>query len=171
MAQPGKTIFFGIDPGTSGTGYGVVSVVNNTVRWVNSGVICPPRTVGLEMKLEWIFDRLCDKLSAHSPSCVCIEQAFYGKNARTALVLGLARGITLLAARKSGAAVVEFSPLEIKKSVVGNGNATKEQVAFMIKTLLSPPISHERLDAYDALAAALCAFYHSTGYPAGNGAT
>ena len=155
-----RHVFFGIDPGTVATGYGVIDVLDNTVRWADSGVICPDARGHLSEKLEFIFSELCVKLDKYMPSCVCVEQAFYGKNARTALVLGCARGVALLAARKSGAFLVEYSPLEIKKSVVGNGNATKEQVAFMIQTLLHPPEIHRRLDAYDALAAAMCAFYH-----------
>jgi crossover junction endodeoxyribonuclease RuvC len=117
----------------------------------------------MPVKLEGIYDGLYGKIGEHAPTRVCVEQAFYGKNARTALVLGLARGMALLAARKSGVEVVEFSPLEIKKAVVGRGNATKEQVSYMVHTLLHPPAGHAQVDANDALAAALCAFYHYRG--------
>jgi len=154
------SIFFGVDPGTTATGYGVIRTVDNAVSYVDSGVICPRRGVPLADKLEQIYDRLGEKLAEHAPAVVCVEQAFYGKNVRTALVLGLARGMALLAARKSGAEVVEYSPLEIKKAVVGNGNAAKEQVAYMVRMLLSAPQDGGRTDEYDALAAALCAFYH-----------
>jgi len=152
--------FFGVDPGTRVTGYGVVSVVNNTVEWVDSGVLRARAGAQLPEKLAGIYDGLSEKIARHSPRCVCVEQAFYGKNARTALVLGLARGVALLAARKSGVNVVEYSPLEIKKSVVGSGRATKEQVSYMVHMLLHPPQESAQEDACDALAAALCAFYH-----------
>ena len=152
--------FFGVDPGTAATGYGVVRIEGNTVRWVDSGVISTLRAAQLDEKLECIFDGLCGKIALHGPDTVCVEEAFYGKNARTALVLGLARGVSLLAARKCNARVVEFSPREIKKAVVGNGGATKQQVAFMVQTLLGPSTRHATLDASDALAAALCAYYH-----------
>jgi crossover junction endodeoxyribonuclease RuvC len=91
---------------------------------------------------------------------VCIEEAFYAKNVHTTLLLGQARGVALLAAVQSGAAVAEYSPREIKKSVVGNGNAEKCQVEFMIKALLSLRGETYPADAYDALAAAVCDFRH-----------
>jgi crossover junction endodeoxyribonuclease RuvC len=153
-------IFFGVDPGTNATGYGVIDVRDNTVRWKDSGVIVPSARTSLPEKLETIYNRLLEKMQEHGPNCVCVEQAFYAKNVHTTLILGHARGVALLAARKCGAAVAEFSPLEIKKAVVGNGHATKDQVLYMINALLSPTATHERLDAYDALAAALCAYYH-----------
>ncbi|MBD3393619.1 MAG: crossover junction endodeoxyribonuclease RuvC, partial [Chitinivibrionales bacterium] len=152
--------FLGVDPGTAITGYGVIRADGNTVFWVDSGIIRPPSGATLAEKLEVIYDGLCERIVSHMPSCVCVEQAFYGRNARTALVLGCARGLALLAARKSGAVVMEFSPTEIKKTVVGNGNAAKDQVSYMVQTLLSPGEKHAQADAYDALAAALCAFYH-----------
>jgi crossover junction endodeoxyribonuclease RuvC len=154
------TVFLGVDPGTTTTGYGIIKAVDNMVSWVDSGVIRPRANAGLPEKIEYIYDSLCEKIATCKPQCVCIEQAFYGKNARTALVLGCARAAAMLAAQKSGARIVEFSPLEIKKAVVGNGNAAKEQVTYMINTLLHPKKKHRQYDAYDALAAALCAFYH-----------
>jgi crossover junction endodeoxyribonuclease RuvC len=152
-------IIFGIDPGTAITGYGVIKTNNNSVSWVDSGVIVTKANSSLEIRLERIFDTLTEKIKLHNPQRVCIEEAFYGKNVHTTLVLGHARGVAMLAAVKAGAAVSEYSPREIKKSVTGNGNATKEQVAYMVKMLLSPPCTHEHTDAYDALAVALCDFH------------
>ena len=149
-------IIFGIDPGTAITGYGVISVKGNTMGWVDSGVIHTKATLPLDLRLETIFDGLVDMMHRHTPDRVCIEEAFYGKNVRTTLVLGHARGVAMLAARKSGATVAEYSPREIKKAVTGNGNAEKEQVAYMVRMLVAPPAQHDQTDAYDALAVALC---------------
>ncbi|HEX7511710.1 MAG TPA: crossover junction endodeoxyribonuclease RuvC [Chitinivibrionales bacterium] len=151
-------IIFGIDPGTTITGYGVIRVDTNRVSWIDSGVIKPGKDGQLADKLADIYDGLLIKLKQHLPQRVCVEQAFYAKNVRTTLILGHARGVALLAAKHVGAEVAEYSPREIKKSVVGNGNADKQQVEYMIKALLAVPTQHEHSDAYDALAAALCDF-------------
>ena len=159
-----KTIFFGIDPGTAATGFGVIGVINNTVMWEDAGVISPAQKGNLAEKLETIYDALLERLAVHRPAYVCIEQAFYAKNARTTLILGHARGAAILAARKSGARVEEYSPREIKKALVGNGGASKEQVAYMVNAVLSPPGGPRQSDATDALAAALCSYYNCNNY-------
>ena len=151
-------IIFGIDPGTAVTGYGVIKVTDNRAAWVDSGIIATDSDVDLASRLAVIFDGLCSKIQQHKPGLVCIEEAFYAKNVHTTLLLGHARGVAMLAANKAGAAVDEFSPREIKKSLVGNGNATKDQVAYMVKFMLSPPVKHSQSDAYDALAVALTGF-------------
>ncbi len=151
-------IIFGIDPGTAATGYGVIRVVNNTVSWVDSGVVTTGCAQDLSKRLEIIYEALWQKMAEHSPDRVCIEQAFYAKNVHTTLILGHARGVAMLAASKSGASVHEYSPREIKKTVTGSGNAAKEQVQYMVKMLISPPREHLKSDAYDALAIAICDF-------------
>jgi crossover junction endodeoxyribonuclease RuvC len=151
-------VIFGIDPGTNITGYGVIKAVNNSVSWVDSGVIQTNSRDDLAGKLLAIYDGLVGKMAQHVPDRVCIEQAFYAKNVHTTLLLGHARGVAILAAKKAGACVAEYSPREIKKSVVGNGNAAKEQVEYMIRALLAVPVQAMHTDAYDALAAALCDF-------------
>lgn len=158
-------LIFGIDPGTAVTGFGVIRVKNNSVSWVDSGVITTSGKLPLAERLEVIYDSLQEKLHQHNPQRVCIEEAFYGKNVHTTLVLGHARGVTMLAAMKVGSVVAEYSPREIKKSITGNGNASKDQVSYMVKMLLSPPVAHEHADAYDALALALCDF-HTAGLAA-----
>ena len=154
-------IIFGVDPGTAVTGYGVIKTNNNAISWVDSGVITTNASSSLDRRLEQIYDLLADKIRTHSPDRVCIEESFYGKNVHTTLVLGHARGVAMLAARKSNAVVAEYSPREVKKALTGNGNATKEQVEYMIKVLLSPPQTHVHSDAYDALAIAVCDFYNA----------
>jgi crossover junction endodeoxyribonuclease RuvC len=153
-------IYFGVDPGTATTGYGIIRTQNNTVRWIDSGTISPCGAATLDEKLEHIYDALIVKLKGVGPGFICVEQAFYAKNVRTTLILGHARGVILLAGRKCGWEVMEYSPREIKKAVVGNGNASKDQVAFMIRTLLAPSSDKRQTDACDALAAAMCGFYH-----------
>jgi crossover junction endodeoxyribonuclease RuvC len=153
-------VFFGIDPGTSVTGYGVIRASGNSVGWVDCGVIQCRGELDMADKLRVIYDGLVEKLRQHSPGRVCIEQAFYAKNVHTTLLLGHARGVAMLAAAQSGAEVAEYSPREIKKSVVGNGNATKDQVEYMIRKMLAVPSACSHADAYDALAAAMCDFQH-----------
>jgi crossover junction endodeoxyribonuclease RuvC len=154
-------IIFGIDPGTAITGYGVIKTNNNMVQWVDSGVITTDASSALADRLVVIYNNLEEKIRMHAPDRVCIEEAFYGKNVHTTLVLGHARGVAMLAARKNGGEVFEYSPREVKKAVTGNGNAAKDQVEYMIKMLLSPPVTHLQSDAYDALAIAVCGFYNS----------
>jgi crossover junction endodeoxyribonuclease RuvC len=151
-------IIFGIDPGTAITGYGVIRVYNNSVSWVDSGIIKTTPGTELPDKLMVIYNDLYAKMQEHAPDRVSVEQAFYAKNVHTTLILGHARGVALLAAKQAGAAVVEYSPRTIKKSVVGNGNAAKDQVEYMVKTMLAIPVKHTHADAYDALASALCDF-------------
>jgi crossover junction endodeoxyribonuclease RuvC len=151
-------VILGIDPGTAVTGYGVIRTTDNRAAWVDSGVIATDSDVDLSSRLATIYDGLCKIIEQHHPGLVCVEEAFYAKNVHTTLLLGHARGVAMLAANKAGAAVDEFSPREIKKSLVGNGNATKDQVAYMVKFMLSPPVKHSQSDAYDALAVALTGF-------------
>ena len=155
-------IFAGIDPGTNITGYGIIRVDGNRVSWVDSGVIKTNAHDSLSGKLEAIYDGVLGIFGTHKPDCVSVEQAFYAKNVHTTLILGHARGVILLAAQKAGAALLEFSPREIKKAVVGNGNAQKEQVEYMIKMIVQPQGKQMLPDAYDALAAALCGYYNFT---------
>jgi crossover junction endodeoxyribonuclease RuvC len=153
-------IFFGIDPGTAVTGYGVIEVKNNAVSWIDCGVITTEPRAPLPARLLHIYDEIVKHFERHGPHRVSIEEAFYAKNVHTTLLLGHARGVVMLAAQKTGAQIAEYSPREIKKAITGNGNAEKSQVEYMVKMLLSPPASYARSDAYDALAVALCDFYN-----------
>ncbi len=153
-------IFFGIDPGTAVTGFGVIATEGNTLTYKDSGVINIDKKASLSEKLENIYDGLLCRMGECQPSCVSIEQAFYAKNVQTTLILGHARGVALLAAQKIGAQVLEFTPREIKKAVVGNGNAQKDQVEYMVKMILGISKTKTRSDEFDALATAICAFNH-----------
>lgn len=154
-------IIFGIDPGTAVTGYGVIEARGTSVSCKACGTITTASRSPLAARLQQIYDRIALELDACRPQRVAIEQAFYAKNVHTTLLLGHARGVLMLAARQCGAEVAEYSPREIKKAVTGSGGAEKTQVTYMVKALLSPPAEYEHSDAYDALAVALCDFFHA----------
>lgn len=145
----------GLDPGSRRTGFGLVERDGNRLLALAHGVIAPPARLDLAHRLHAIATRAGALIDEHRPDAVVIEEAFYHESVRSTLVLGHVRGALLVAAIERGAAVAEYSPREIKQSVTGNGAASKEQVAFMVKRLLClrgalPP------DASDALAAAIC---------------
>ncbi len=152
----------GIDPGTQYTGFGIVVFKNNSFMLVKSGIIKPKTGDSISSRLEFIFDEITNQIKIHNPDQFAIETAFYGKNIQSALKIGYVRGISLLAASKAGLPIGEYSPREVKKSVVGNGAASKEQVQYMIKKLLAIRIDKMRFDESDALAVAVCHAFQTT---------
>jgi crossover junction endodeoxyribonuclease RuvC len=147
---------FGIDPGSIRTGYGCVDTDGGRHRLVTCGALSSPAGARLPDRLHVIHDGLTRLLREASPDCVVIENLFHARNVRSALVLGHARGVAVLAAVEAGLPLVEYSPAEIKLAVVGYGRADKVQVQQMITLLLglaAPPTPH---DAADALAVAIC---------------
>ena len=129
-------IIFGVDPGTICTGFGIVKLKSSELSNIHSGVIQPPSNLELSLKLEFIYNELDRLIKRYKPDQFSLETAFYGKNVQSALKIGYVRGISMLAAVRNGLPTGEYSPREVKKSVVGNGAASKEQVQFMIKKLL-----------------------------------
>lgn len=146
----------GIDPGTIRCGYGVVDLFAGAARPIDYGVVRPPRDTDLPQRLKIIYDGLCELIERHEPEVVAVEGAFYGANAKTAIKIGEARGIVLLAAQSADLKLVQYPPATVKKAVVGNGNASKEQVQQMIKVELGLSEIPEPNDAADGLALALC---------------
>ncbi len=147
---------FGIDPGSDRTGFGCVDSDGSRHRLVTSGAITTPALAAFPDKLLTIHSQLTRLLRDCRPDCVAIENLFHAVNVRSALRLGHARGVAMLAAVEIGVPVVEYTPAEIKRAVVGYGRAEKQQVQSMIKLILglsSPPTPH---DAADALAVAIC---------------
>jgi crossover junction endodeoxyribonuclease RuvC len=146
----------GVDPGSSFTGYGIVAGQGSELSYVASGVIKLPRGASRYDKLRTIFLELGRVVEEHTPTHFAIEEVFYSKNPRSALVLGEARGAAILAASIAGVPIYEYSAREVKQSVAGNGAAHKSQVNFMLGKLLSlsPPPKSE--DESDALAVAVC---------------
>ena len=149
-------IIIGVDPGTNFTGYGLIEHEKNTFTKIHHGFIKLPPVKSLPQKLEIIYDELDRVIKSFKPDEFSIETAFYGKNVQSAMKIGYARGVSLLVAIHNNLPSSEYSPREIKKSVVGNGAASKEQVFFMISTLLNLKNVKMRFDESDALAVALC---------------
>jgi crossover junction endodeoxyribonuclease RuvC len=144
----------GIDPGSSATGYGVVDRSAGRLVHVSHGTLRPPRDVPLASRLDYLHRTVAEVIARHGPDCVAVEQVFVAASPRSALVLGQARGAILAAVAARGLPVNEYAPTRIKRSVTGNGRASKRQVKVMVKRLLAL----DRLpadDAADALAAAI----------------
>lgn len=150
-------LVLGIDPGTAVTGYGVVLLDGRTSSLVECGVIRTKPKQPLPARLRDIHDGVVELIARHRPDTVAVEDVFFARNVRTTVVLGHARGVILLAAEQAGVEIREFPPAEIKKAITGNGAATKEQVQFMVATLLRLKSAPEPADAADGVAAALCA--------------
>ena len=149
-------IILGVDPGTNYTGFGIVKAHKNSYTKIVNGLIKLPSNKSLTEKLEIIYAELDKLIKTYKPDEFAIETAFYGKNVQSAMKIGYARGVSLLAAVHNKIPTSEYSPREIKKSVVGNGAASKQQVSFMIKSLLDLKNVKMRFDESDALAIALC---------------
>ena len=147
---------FGIDPGSERTGYGCVDTDGRRHRLVVFGTIAPPVQSTFPERLTIIHAGLAALLAEHRPDCVAIENVFHAKNVRSALKLGHARGVALLAACQAGMAVAEYSPAEIKRAIVGFGRAEKQQVQKMVKAILSLEAAPTSTHAADALAVAIC---------------
>jgi crossover junction endodeoxyribonuclease RuvC len=153
---------FGIDPGSIRTGYGCVETDGTRHRLVTCGVLAAPARSTFPERLQVIHDGLHRLLQAAAPCCVVIENLFYARNVRSALLLGHARGVAVLAAVEAGLPVVEYTPAEIKLAIVGYGRAEKPQVQRMVKLLLGLDAMPTH-DAADALAIAICHAHAGTG--------
>lgn len=153
---------FGIDPGSTRTGYGCVETDGTRHVLVMCGAIAAPAGSGFAEKLHIIHDTLARGLRETTPDCVSIENLFHARNVRSALQLGHARGVAMLAAVQAGVPIVEYTPAEIKLAVVGYGRADKIQVQQMVKLLLGLTALPKPFDASDALAAALCHCHSGT---------
>ncbi|MBW2599549.1 MAG: crossover junction endodeoxyribonuclease RuvC [Deltaproteobacteria bacterium] len=148
-------IILGIDPGTKTTGYGVVEKGERSILNVAYGEIRMRRGEPLSSCLKKIYDQLIEIIREYAPDAVALEDIFYGKNVKSLIKLAQARGVIILAASHSSIPLYEYTPLEVKKAIVGYGRAEKIQVQHMVRVILSlketPP-----LDASDALAIAIC---------------
>jgi len=162
----------GIDPGTTATGYGVVSRTSEgRLTLLECGVVRTTSRAALADRIREIFEEIEGVLGRFQPDAVSVEAVFQGKNVRSALVLGHARGAILLAASLRGVAIHEYSPREIKKAVVGHGNASKDQVGLMVQERLRLKTAPAPSDAADGVAAALCHFVMGVGGPLAGGGT
>ncbi|MBI3110899.1 MAG: crossover junction endodeoxyribonuclease RuvC [Ignavibacteriales bacterium] len=156
-------IILGVDPGTLVTGYGVVEAIGGRFTVLEVDVVRNRSDASMPIRLKAIYSKLCSVIKRHHPDEFAIETAFYGKNAQSAMKIGHARGVSILAAVNSKIPTSEYSPREVKQAVVGNGAASKEQVSFMIRSILKLKRVPKTYDATDALAVALCHFHKMTG--------
>ena len=159
MGRPSPTIVMGIDPGSRITGYGIISVLGNHCSCVDYGAIRAHQRrieIPFAQRLKTIYRELRKVLRRHAPAVVAVESVFHAVNARSALQLGHARGVVLLAAAELEIPLFEYSPREVKKSISASGRATKEEVQAMVRILLKLKENPRPNDAADALAVALC---------------
>ncbi len=148
-------VILGIDPGLSSTGFGVIRKEGAELRSLEYGGIETPPGAVLSARLDKIYREVTEVMQRHRPDVVVLEQLFFSSNAKSAMAVGEARGAIMLAAAHGSAEVVQYTPLEIKQALVGQGKAAKDQVSFMVRSILKlPPIASDH--ASDALAAAVC---------------
>jgi crossover junction endodeoxyribonuclease RuvC len=147
---------FGIDPGSVRTGFACVESDGSRHRLVDAGAIVPGRSLSFPARLRTIHRVLAERIGAAKPDCVVVESLFHAANARSALQLGHARGVALLAAVEAGVNIVEYTPAEVKRAVVGYGRAEKGQVQRMVQLLLGLEQQPAPHDVADAMAIAIC---------------
>ncbi|CAN5672893.1 crossover junction endodeoxyribonuclease RuvC [soil metagenome] len=150
----------GIDPGTALLGYGIVTG-SDPLRMIEYGAIETEPGESPAARLEVIYDALRDLINEYSPDVVAVEQLFFARNTTTAIAVGQARGVALLAAAKAGLVVYEYTPAEVKLAIAGYGNADKRQVQEMVRTILGLDALPRPDDAADALAVSICHIFSS----------
>ena len=146
----------GVDPGSICTGFGIIAGEGDGFHYVASGTIVPGKREQRYEKLKVIYKQIEQVIARHEPTHFAIENVFYSKNPKSALVLGEARGVAILAATLAGLPVFEYSAREVKQSVTGQGGADKSQVSFMLGTILDMKETPRNNDESDALAVAIC---------------
>lgn len=145
----------GIDPGTGILGFGVVEVINGKMRLIDAGIITTPAHTPLDIRLEDIFDSLTEIITMTKPDAMSIEKLFFAQNVTTAISVSHARGVAMLAGRKGGLLIGEYTPLQIKQTVTGYGKADKKQVQEMVRIQLGLSEIPKPDDCADALATAI----------------
>lgn len=155
-------IILGIDPGYAIVGYGVVSYDNRTFTPITYGAVTTEAGLDADLRLEQVYDGISAVIDRYQPDAIAIEQLFFTNNKTTGIMVAQARGVILLAARKKGVPTYEYTPMQVKQSVVGYGNAVKKQVMEMTRILLRLEKIPKPDDAADALAIAIC-HGHSAG--------
>jgi len=153
-------IILGIDPGTTIMGFGLIKVVNKKMEFLQLNELNLKKYDDHYLKLKLIFERTIELIDTHHPDEIAIEAPFFGKNVQSMLKLGRAQGVAMAAGLSREVPITEYSPKKIKMAITGNGNASKEQVAKMLQSLLNLKTLPKNLDATDGLAAAVCHFYN-----------
>ena len=152
----------GIDPGYAILGYGIIDVRGNRFTVVDYGAITTDASMSMPDRLQTLYDGLTELIYKYEPQEASIEELFFNNNAKTAILVGEARGVAVLACAKGNLKISEYTPLQIKQALVGYGRADKKQVQYMVKTMLNLDAVPKPDDTADALAAAIC-HAHSAG--------
>jgi crossover junction endodeoxyribonuclease RuvC len=152
----------GVDPGTNVMGFAVLEIQGKTLFVIEMGILYMKHFEEQPEKLKHIFDELQLIIDKYEPQEMALEAPFFGKNVQSMLKLGRAQGVAMAAAISKNLTFEEYSPREIKQSVTGNGNASKEQVAAMLHTIFNKKLESEYLDSSDALATAVCHYFKSS---------
>lgn len=155
-----EKIILGIDPGTTIMGFGLIKVSGKNMTFIQMNELQLKKLDNHYIKLKYIFDRTIELIDTYSPDEIAIEAPFFGKNVQSMLKLGRAQGVAMAAGLSREIPITEYLPKKIKMAITGNGNASKEQVAKMLQSLLGLKSLPKNLDATDGLAAAVCHFYN-----------
>lgn len=153
-------IILGIDPGTTIMGFGLIKVVGKKMQFLQLNELILTKYDDHYLKLKIIFERTLELIDTYNPDEIAIEAPFFGKNVQSMLKLGRAQGVAMAAGLSREIPITEYSPKKIKMAITGNGNASKEQVAKMLQSLLDLKELPKNLDSTDGLAAAVCHFYN-----------
>ena len=156
-----ERIILGIDPGTTIMGFGLIRVVGKKMEFIQLNELLLSKYKSHYVKLKLIFERTIELIDTYHPDEIAIEAPFYGKNVQSMLKLGRAQGVAMAAGLSRDIPITEYLPKKIKMAITGNGNASKEQVAKMLQSLLKLKTLPKNLDSTDGLAAAVCHFYNS----------
>jgi crossover junction endodeoxyribonuclease RuvC len=156
-----EKIILGLDPGTNVMGYGIILIGGQEIRLLQFGVIHLSKYPTHELRLKKIFERVLTLIDEFNPDEVALEAPFFGKNVQSMLKLGRAQGVAMSAALHREIPIVEYAPKKVKQSVTGNGNASKEQVAKMLMSILAMTEMPKLFDASDAVAVAVCHHYQN----------
>lgn len=156
-----EKIILGVDPGTTIMGFGLIKVVEKRMHFIQLNELQLKKYEDPYTKLKLIFERTIELIDTHHPDEIAIEAPFFGKNVQSMLKLGRAQGVAMAAGLSREIPVTEYSPKKIKMAITGNGNASKEQVARMLQSLLGLKELPKNLDSTDGLAAAVCHFFNS----------
>lgn len=156
-----ERIILGIDPGTTIMGFGLIKVVGKKMEFIQLNELLLNKYKDHYVKLKLIFERTIELIDTYHPDEIAIEAPFFGKNVQSMLKLGRAQGVAMAAGLSREIPITEYLPKKIKMAITGNGNASKEQVAKMLQSLLKLKTLPKNLDSTDGLAAAVCHFYNS----------
>ena len=159
--RPVTRVALGIDPGTAIVGYAIVAAQGSELSMIVCDVITTPAHMPLPQRLQEIYTRLSEIIATYSPGEAAMEELFFAKNARTALTVGHARGVAMLALANGGLSIAEYTPMQVKQAVSGYGSAKKEQVGEMVRILLKLKAVPRPDDAADAAAVAICHLHTS----------